>query len=126
MGEGASAVLFPGMPPITHHPLAIDQHIAHSIGLFLREGRPGGERSIQHLKTLLAIQRKSIMSNTIVPFQFDGYQIRVVLNGGEPWFVAKDVCEVLEQPSISKVVSRLKEYEKGMHIMHTLFKGCKQ
>ena len=60
------------------------------------------------------------MSNTIVPFQFDGYQIRVVVNGGEPWFVAKDVCEVLEQPSISKVVSRLKEYEKGMHIMHTL------
>ena len=65
-------------------------------------------------------QRKSILSNTIVPFQFDGYQIRVVLNGGEPWFVAKDVCQVLEQPNISQVVLRLKAYEKGIHIMDTL------
>lgn len=69
---------------------------------------------------VLEIQRKSILSKTIVPFQFNTHEIRVVLIGGEPWFVAKDVCEVLEQPNISQVVLRLKSYEKGIHNVDTL------
>ena len=32
----------------------------------------------------------------IVPFDFNGAQIRVIRDDkGEPWFVAKDVCDVL-------------------------------
>jgi len=60
------------------------------------------------------------MPNSLVEFQFDTHEIRVVLIGDEPWFVAKDICDVLEQPSISKVLSRLKDYEKGLHSVHTL------
>lgn len=60
------------------------------------------------------------MPNSLVAFQFDTKEIRVVLIGGEPWFVAKDICDVLEQPSISKVLSRLKDYEKGLHSVLTL------
>ena len=60
------------------------------------------------------------MPNSLVAFQFDTQEIRVVLIGGEPWFVAKDICDVLEQPSISKVLSRLKDYEKGLHSVLTL------
>jgi prophage antirepressor-like protein len=60
------------------------------------------------------------MPNSLVAFQFDTHEIRVVLIGDEPWFVAKDICDVLEQPSISKVLSRLKDYEKGLHSVLTL------
>lgn len=34
--------------------------------------------------------------STVIPFQFDTAQVRVIQNeNGEPWFVAKDVCDVL-------------------------------
>ena len=59
------------------------------------------------------------MSNSIVPFQFDTNEIRVIVIDGEPWFVGKDICHVLEQPNISQVLLRLKDYEKGLHIVDT-------
>ena len=37
-------------------------------------------------------------------FQFDGAKVRVVVKDGEPWFVAKDVAEVLGYSDTSKVV----------------------
>ncbi|MGE4292377.1 MAG: BRO family protein [Desulfovibrio sp.] len=35
------------------------------------------------------------MSADLIPFDFDGNAVRVVLRDGEPWFVAKDVCQCL-------------------------------
>ena len=53
------------------------------------------------------------MSN-IVPFQFDAHEIRVLLDdAGEPWWVAKDVCEVLGLEQVSRALTRLKAHEKG-------------
>lgn len=52
------------------------------------------------------------MTVNIVPFQFGSSSIRVVLINGEPWFVGKDVCDVLEIGDPSTAYARLKDYEK--------------
>jgi len=47
------------------------------------------------------------------PFQFESRQIRVVKDDqGEPWFVAKDVCDALELENIIKAVSGLDNSER--------------
>ena len=33
--------------------------------------------------------------SSLIPFQFDGHSVRVVSLDGEPWFVGKDICDVL-------------------------------
>lgn len=43
-------------------------------------------------------------------FNFGDHQVRTVIKEGEPWFVAKDVCSVLEVSNTSDAVSRL-DYE---------------
>lgn len=43
-------------------------------------------------------------------FNFGDYQVRTVIKEGEPWFVAKDVCSVLELTNNREAVSRL-DYE---------------
>ena len=47
----------------------------------------------------------------IIPFDFDGDAVRVVVQSGEPWFVAKDVCDVLEIGNSRDAVARLDEDE---------------
>ena len=58
------------------------------------------------------------MTDTIIPFSSDEFgTIRVADNGGEPWFVAKDVCDAL---GINKTAaSRLDDDEKGLRLTQT-------
>lgn len=51
-------------------------------------------------------------------FVYSGHQVRTIINNEEIWFVARDVCEVLELSDVSKAVSRLDEDEK---LTRTLF-----
>jgi prophage antirepressor-like protein len=53
-------------------------------------------------------------------FQYGANELRTVIICEEPWFVAKDVCEVLELTDVSKAVNRLDEDEKGTTIIPTL------
>ena len=46
-------------------------------------------------------------------------QVRVVDVNGEPWFVAKDVCECLELGNPRTSIALLDEDEKGVHTMDT-------
>lgn len=46
------------------------------------------------------------MSN-IIPFNFKGAAVRVVDRNGEPWFVAADVCRVLEHSNPTMAVAGL-------------------
>lgn len=52
-------------------------------------------------------------------FNFGDYQVRTVIKEGEPWFVAKDVCSVLEVLNTSEAVSRLDDDEKGIDSIQT-------
>ena len=58
------------------------------------------------------------MSNLQI-FNYEASELRTLMQDGEPWFVAKDVCEVLELGDVSKAVSRLDEDEKGASLILT-------
>lgn len=49
--------------------------------------------------------------NEIMPFQYEGNQVRTVIIESEPWFVARDVCNILELGDTGRAVSRLEEDE---------------
>lgn len=49
----------------------------------------------------------------IIPFIFDTLPVRAVLRDGEPWFVAADVCAVLEIVDVRQAVERLDDSERG-------------
>lgn len=51
--------------------------------------------------------------NEIVKLYQD-HPVRIVEKGGEPWFVAKDVCDVLEIKNSRQATSYLDEDEKGV------------
>lgn len=51
-------------------------------------------------------------------FQFGPTAVRVIDREGEPWFVAKDVCDVLEVDNTSQALSRLDEEEKNTIILN--------
>lgn len=48
----------------------------------------------------------------IIPFTYNTKQVRVIEKDGEPWFVAKDVCDILEISNGRDAVSRLDDDEK--------------
>jgi len=54
-------------------------------------------------------------------FNFNSNQVRVILIDGEPWFVANDVCQVLELDNTTEALKRLKVYEKdGIDLNDTI------
>lgn len=52
-------------------------------------------------------------------FKYNGNQIRTVIKDGEPWFVAKDVCEIIEIKNVSDTLGRLDDDEKGIDSIDT-------
>lgn len=40
-------------------------------------------------------------------------KVRIILQGNEPWFVAKDVCDCLEINNSRQALSRLDDDEKN-------------
>jgi anti-repressor protein len=52
-------------------------------------------------------------------FQYQANNLRTFLKDGEPWFVAKDVCEVLEIKNSRDALSRLDEDEKDVALTDT-------
>ncbi|MFP5203212.1 MULTISPECIES: BRO family protein [Bacillus] len=53
-------------------------------------------------------------------FNYQDQEIRTVIQDGQPWFVAKDLCEVLEIKNNRDALSRLDEDEKGVVLTDTL------
>lgn len=66
--------------------------------------------------------------NTLNPiqqiFQYNNRKVRTLLIDNEPWFVAKDVCEVLEISKYRDAASRLDDDERESVLVDTL--GGKQ
>ena len=60
------------------------------------------------------------MSSAIQEFNFNARQVRVVMKDNEPYFVAKDVCDVLELKNPADVVNKgLDDDEKGIEKIYT-------
>ena len=51
--------------------------------------------------------------SAIVPFDFETNAVRVTMIDGEPWFVAMDVCRVLEHTNATKAIASLDDDERG-------------
>ena len=51
--------------------------------------------------------------NELRNFDFNSLRIRVVLQNGEPWWIASDVCAVLEHTNPTMALQRLDEDEKS-------------
>lgn len=57
--------------------------------------------------------------NELMTFNYQSNNVRTVQKDGEPWFVLRDVCTVLELGTPAKVAERLDEDEKGVNQIHT-------
>lgn len=62
--------------------------------------------------------------NNLQVFTYEEKEVRTIQRNGQPWWVLKDVCEVLELSNSRMVADRLDEDEKGVSIIDTL--GGKQ
>ena len=51
---------------------------------------------------------------TLVPFDYDGQEVRVVEINGEPWFVGTDVARVLGYVNPSDALGRLDPDERSV------------
>lgn len=51
-------------------------------------------------------------------FEFRGQELRMILQEGEPWFVARDCTDILDLDRTA--IRRLEEDEKAVYSMHTL------
>jgi len=52
-------------------------------------------------------------------FLFDQSPVRALMKEGEPWFVAKDVCDILGIDNPSQAVGRLDDDESGIATIDT-------
>lgn len=55
----------------------------------------------------------------LIPFAFEDHLVRVVKPNGEPWFVGKDVCDVLEISKHHQALDRLDPDERGTYNVGT-------
>lgn len=58
--------------------------------------------------------------NDLKIYNYQENEVRTVIKDGEPWWVLKDVCRVLNIVNTRNVSTRLDEDEKGVHQMDTL------
>lgn len=61
-----------------------------------------------------------VQSTNIIPLAFENKLVRAVHHRGQPWFVGRDVCEVLELKNSRQALDRLDGDEKGVHTVDTL------
>ncbi len=59
-------------------------------------------------------------SNDVQIFAYTNKNVRTIIKDGEPWFVLKDVCDVLEITNSKNVAAKLGDDEKDVHQMDTL------
>jgi len=51
-------------------------------------------------------------NQALAPFQFENHAVRTVVENDQIWFVAKDVCDILEISNVSKACANLDDDEK--------------
>ena len=67
------------------------------------------------MNTVTANANTSNTSNTSNQvFNFGDHEVRTLIKEGEPWFVAKDVCDVLDIQNTTQATSRLDEDERSI------------
>jgi len=60
------------------------------------------------------MSNNSTAVSNVIPFDFRGHSVRAVTIDGEPWFVASDVCRVLEVVNTTQAMQALDDDERSM------------
>ncbi len=60
------------------------------------------------------------MESALQVFTYKAHQVRTVIISGEIWFVAKDVCDILEITKYRDAISKLDDDERGLAKVDTL------
>jgi prophage antirepressor-like protein len=60
----------------------------------------------------------------LIPFNYRSQQVRTIIKNSDPWFVVRDVCNVLGINNVAMATARLPEIMKGISSIDTL--GGKQ
>jgi prophage antirepressor-like protein len=70
----------------------------------------------------LTLKLKTMPNSLPMEFNFStqSQSVRIELINSEPWFVAKDVCDILELSNVSKALLSLDDDEKGITKVQTL------
>ena len=55
------------------------------------------------------------MTTKIVPFTFNGAEVRTITIEGEPWFISTDVARILGAQSASGITRMIDDEDKGFH-----------
>lgn len=63
---------------------------------------------------------KTTLPAQVATFNFNNFPIRTVNIDGQPWFIARDVCECLGISNYRDALSRLRDSEKGVGSTDTL------
>ncbi|AEJ43798.1 phage repressor protein [Alicyclobacillus acidocaldarius] len=58
-------------------------------------------------------------SSSLMELTYQGRKVRVVIIDGQPWWVAKDVCEALGHSNNRAALERLDDDEKGVSTVYT-------
>lgn len=54
------------------------------------------------------------MNNQLATFIFEGASVQVIDKNNKPWFLAKDVCEILEIVNTTQAIAKLDDDERAM------------
>ena len=85
-------------------------------------GRKNAARAVNFLwevkQDFMTKQNLPVFKSELQPFNYDGnYQVRAIEKDSEFWFVAKDVCEVLELSNITEALRGLDDDELTSEIL---------
>lgn len=65
-------------------------------------------------------QKEKENENVLDTFEFDDKIIRIIRHNNEPWFIAKDICDILEINNNRDALSKIPEKWKGVGKSDTL------
>jgi prophage antirepressor-like protein len=60
------------------------------------------------------MSKNNTAAQNVIPFDFRGHAVRAVTIHGDPWFVASDVCRVLDVSNTTQAVQALDDDERSM------------
>lgn len=70
-------------------------------------------KAVSTLESLHELSTKELMTNLSV-FAFESQEIRIVFVDGQPWWIASDICSVLEIQNVSQAMEKLDSDERSM------------
>lgn len=65
-----------------------------------------------YLEVLPSVRKHGMYENELMKFDFKGNLVRTLTIENEPWFVAKDVCDILGLSNVSMSLQKLDNDEK--------------